>query len=386
MNTVNCYNYCESNYEHNHAGGYYPSRHSNSYNHSNQAYGRPKQYKNNRRQSSTQRFRFDQSNSYDSYDQSYSFYPQLVQCGPTDYYNPYDAQILQLTEITDGKDGETETDAVPSPSRKKRSKPRKTEDRPDADKSKLTPIDQVLSNSILTCPESIRLSGPKGSGIIPYCQNGSEILFLLQKEEKGGSRKNSGWNDFGGKRLMDSELPHNTAAREFSEETSCLFYLKEGGDHSYPNLYEELKDNESLIYDKQALKSLVELIPLASKFYEERIGTDQTDEVGQHTDEVDQTTLPSSPGVVCVNSNHAYSTYFLEVPYIPAEDIPRAEDIHIPYKNRYIRSCKWFTYHDLFKLHKSQVHKRLNLHKIVQAVGQIYKQIHKQRKTASIEA
>lgn len=224
--------------------------------------------------------------------------------------------------------------------------------------------DNLVPSDVYRAPTST-FEGPKGSGIIPYCLKDSELLFLLQKEERGagGGKKNAGWNDFGGKRIMDKELPHNTAAREFAEETSCLFYLRNKLDTDATTedrsdtelLFSQLKDNPSLIYDKKALKSLVDLIPVASKMYEEKIASD--------------------PTYICVNSNHAYSTYFIEVPYVPAEELPRAEDIHIPYKNRYIRSCKWFTMAELNGLARNHLHKRLHLARIISGATEVEKKI-----------
>ncbi len=59
-----------------------------------------------------------------------------------------------------------------------------------------------------------------GAGILPYAFNeNKELVFLLGLEEAGTNQtRNSMWSDFGGRREK-SENPHETAIREFCEES-----------------------------------------------------------------------------------------------------------------------------------------------------------------------
>ena len=67
----------------------------------------------------------------------------------------------------------------------------------------------------------------KSAGIIPYAIHNNQVYFLFQKSDNPLRKKDDGWNDYGGKQGDPSETTAMTAAREFSEETSCLFYLVE---------------------------------------------------------------------------------------------------------------------------------------------------------------
>ncbi len=86
----------------------------------------------------------------------------------------------------------------------------------------------------------------KSAGIIPYAVHNGKIYFLFQRSSNPFKRKDSGWNDFGGKKINPTETTADVAAREFSEETSCLFYIKE--------MIDKLSDSEQI--DNDELKSL----------------------------------------------------------------------------------------------------------------------------------
>lgn len=182
----------------------------------------------------------------------------------------------------------------------------------------------------------------KSAGVIPYSIHNGKILFLFQKELEPQRKKDSGLNDFGGKRVTDVETTAEAAAREFSEETSCLFYLVDTNDNS--GAYDILKDNPDLVYDETAIDTLKRLIPLSQKYYHEKI------------------TEYASP--IYISSKEIYISYFIRVPYIPDTDLPRAEDIHVPYDDRYIRECKWFTAEEVLQMNEKDFHKRLQITKI----------------------
>lgn len=192
----------------------------------------------------------------------------------------------------------------------------------------------------------------KSAGIIPYTIYNGETLFLFQKINNPVKKKDGGWNDFGGKKINSIETTIETASREFSEETSCLFYLKEFQDNESCRLYDLLKDNKMLEYDDHVIISLKDLIPKSQHFFSDRIA---------------EFVLP-----IFVSSKETYISYFVKVNYIPANDLPRAEDIHIPYEERYTRICKWFNINDLMMLNEKDFHRRLQITKIQQRIYNYY--------------
>jgi len=62
-----------------------------------------------------------------------------------------------------------------------------------------------------------------GAGVLLYAEVGNKIYFLLGKENKGNNKKrNNLYADFGG-RKEGNEKPHQTAYREFVEESMNAF-------------------------------------------------------------------------------------------------------------------------------------------------------------------
>lgn len=191
----------------------------------------------------------------------------------------------------------------------------------------------------------------KSAGIIPYTIHNGIIYFLFQQAKNPLRKKDSGWNDFGGKRISQTETTAEAAAREFSEETSCLFYLKENQQNP-SNYYNLLKNNDNLVYDDETITILKNLITKSQQYFSEKIN---------------EVVLP-----VYISSKETYISYFLRVKYIPEEDLPQAEDIHIPYEVRYLRTCKWFSYEELMELDEKDFHKRLQITRIQQRIQNYY--------------
>lgn len=192
----------------------------------------------------------------------------------------------------------------------------------------------------------------KSAGVIPYAIHDGKVYFLFQQSVNPLRKKDIGWNDFGGKKVDYNESTANTAGREFSEETSCLFYLKENSSELHSKYYNLLKDNPELLYDDKTIDILKNLIPESQKFYSQII------------------TKYVQP--IYISSKETYISYFVKVPYIPPEDLPRAEDLHIPYECRYIRECKWFTFEELMALTEKDFHKRLQITRIQQRILKYY--------------
>jgi hypothetical protein len=192
----------------------------------------------------------------------------------------------------------------------------------------------------------------KGAGIIPYTVIDGKIYFLFQKADNPNKKKDFGWNDFGGKKNLTEENTSITAAREFSEETSCLFYLKEQTDEQSKILYEELKDNQTLTYSTDVVNKLKQIITLSAKFFSNKINT--------------------YINPLYISSKETYISYIIKVKYVPIIDIPRAEDIHIPYEERYIRKCKWFSMEEFMLLTEYDFHKRLQITKIKNRIQNFY--------------
>ena len=192
----------------------------------------------------------------------------------------------------------------------------------------------------------------KSAGIIPYTIHNGKLYFLLQNFLHPIRKKDNGWNDFGGKRTDSNEPTAETAAREFSEETSCLFYLNECKDTdpaASQEQYNLFKDNPELTYSPETIELLKQTIIKSQQYY------------------MDKITEFVSP--IHISSKETYISYFVNVAYIPASDLPRAEDIHIAYELRYIRECKWFSYTELMMLNEKDFHKRLQITRIQQRIA-----------------
>lgn len=190
-------------------------------------------------------------------------------------------------------------------------------------------------NPILNC---------KSAGIIPYTIVDDVVYFLLQKADSPYKKKESGWNDFGGKKIYLNETTTQVAAREFSEETSCLFYIKEKAHEMHYEIFRNHGDIYYLDRNPSHIDTLNKNITLATKYYDEKIN--------------------KYPVPLNVSSKETYISYFLRVPYIPDTDLPGAEDLHINYKIRYTRKCKWFSFDDIILLSETDFHKRLQITKV----------------------
>lgn len=189
----------------------------------------------------------------------------------------------------------------------------------------------------------------KSAGIIPYTIYCGQTYFLLQKIKNPLRKKESGWNDFGGKQIKPDETTAEIAAREFSEETSCLFYLKEQNDEKSMELFQILKNNEDLFYSEDTIKKLKSTILISQKYF--------ADKINKYV----------SP--IHISSKETYISFFIRVEYIKEQELPGAEDIHIPYENRYMRECKWFSYDEIMSLGEKDFHKRLQITRIQQRIS-----------------
>ena len=198
-------------------------------------------------------------------------------------------------------------------------------------------------NAILNC---------KSAGIIPYTIYNGVIYFMFQKMLNPVKKRDEGLNDFGGKKIGANETTAEIAAREFSEETSCLFYLKSVDDDFSKKMYNVLKHNDELYYDAEAVNNLIALIDKSKLYYSELIT---------------QNMVP-----LYTSSKEIYISYFIKVVYVPEEDLPNAEDIHIPYEYRYIRTCKWYTINEIMAFDEKDFHKRLQITKIQQRIQNLY--------------
>ena len=179
----------------------------------------------------------------------------------------------------------------------------------------------------------------KGAGVIPYTYHNGELKFLLQKHIYPDIKKKRGWNDFGGSKDTGDSSAIEIACREFAEETSCLFYLKEIDDEDSVQFYDEFKDNKLLEYSPETIEKLIELIPEAKNYY------------------INKCDIRPN---YC-SSGEVYITYFIKVKYIDASDIPRSEDMFKDYETRYMRECSWFTVNELLNIDNTSFSKRLQI-------------------------
>lgn len=200
----------------------------------------------------------------------------------------------------------------------------------------------------------------KSGGIIPFTVVDNKFYFLFHQYDSRSNPKNIGWNDFGGRK--DNQDPNNayTAAREFCEETSCIFYIYSkpdlsvvlnGVEYLQPQILDMLKKNDTLSYDATAVSILCELIPRAAKYYANIIDTDSA---------------------MYVHVGDIYISYFMQVDYVPVDIIPNAEDIHINYNVRHLRTCKWISYDELMNLRIRDFHRRLQITKIQHKIREIF--------------
>ena len=195
----------------------------------------------------------------------------------------------------------------------------------------------------------------KGAGIIPYTKKDGQILFLLQQYDNPLKKKDAGWNDFGGKiNSFNNEDAIDAACREFSEETSCLFYLKELGVDimAEDSEYQMLKNSGTTEYDNKTIEILKSIIPRSQIFFSNK--------------------LKNQSKKIYISSKETYISFLLYVDHIPVIDLPLAEDLHIYYKDRYTRHCKWFTYDELIDIDEKAFHKRLQITKIKQRISNYY--------------
>lgn len=178
-------------------------------------------------------------------------------------------------------------------------------------------------DAILTC---------KSSGIIPYTFLDGKLLFLLQKQITRGKTRNYGWNDFGGKKNNSNESLYETACREFSEETNCLFYLKSNDNPDY----NDFTSNNNDEYTDFKTKMLRLYIGESIEYFKNRLNNKMS-----------------------AYSNDTYITFFMRVEYINENEFPESEDMHIKYQDRYKRICKWFCCEEILNL--DDLHKRLQI-------------------------
>jgi hypothetical protein len=228
----------------------------------------------------------------------------------------------------------------------------------------------------------------KSAGIIPYTQHNGVTMFLLQKIVKGTDNKNAfGWNDFGGKKSKTDANIFETAAREFGEETSCLFYLSEENlDQSYSCLknealtvfpepqngnseaHTELRSSRDTLfpgaallgnseYSPQQVELLNSVIPANTQFFAERLN------IGANYKQP-----------LYASHKDVYVTFLMKVKYVPVEDIPTSEDLHVYYEERFVRECKWFTFTELMQLGRSDLHRRLQITPLHDRIMYYYKE------------
>lgn len=195
----------------------------------------------------------------------------------------------------------------------------------------------------------------KSAGVIPYTIHDGKILFLLQRiilpSNSSIYKKDKGWNDFGGKKNDIFETTYETAAREFSEETSCIFYLIERSDEESKQLLKSITD-KSYLYDDSVLLKLQHTLNFSKDYFK---------------DKINEFVIP-----MYISSKEIYISYFIKVTYVPEEYFPDYEDIHVYYDNRYTRECKWFTLEELLDMKEEFFHKRLQITKLQKKIKKYY--------------
>lgn len=186
----------------------------------------------------------------------------------------------------------------------------------------------------------------RSAGIIPYAYVDGKIMFLLQKYTSPRKKNDFGWNDFGGKMDEGDSSLVNTAAREFNEETNCIFYINEQS--VLQN--EELNLNDQNNYESYA-NILRDILPKSVEYYSNKI---------------------KSSNIPYVYSKNIYISFFVNVIYIPANKISIHEDIHLNYTDKYIRECKWFSLDEIINLDPLNLHRRLRITHLSKNIKSFY--------------
>lgn len=181
----------------------------------------------------------------------------------------------------------------------------------------------------------------KSAGVVPYSYVEGKLYFLFQITHPPisdiKSRNKIGvLCDFGGKRdaLLDKDIIM-TASREFSEETSCLFFEKDS--------------------EKNNLKNLKNLITKSTEHYSNQIKN-----------------MCEKHKYFELYHDFSYVVYLLKTDYIPAETFPDKEDQYINYDVHYKRECLWISYDDLMRMPYYKIHRRLNAVKLLPKIRCLY--------------
>lgn len=221
---------------------------------------------------------------------------------------------------------------------------------------------EAIEKFLQIIPQYYTVDKCKAAGIVPfsYDKNG-ELIFLLQKNidikscpfdpnkitlKNTNNRKRncfSGWNDFGGKNEQNEDII-KTAIREFNEETSLMFY------------FAEINDTDSIekIYNlnyEETIKTITNNLTNANDYYINK--------------------LKESRWPPNASSKDMYVTYFMKVPFLDADILPKWEDLLVnsPKEEKFKRLCKWFTVQEIFDLPTTEFHSRLQIVKFQKRLG-----------------
>lgn len=185
-------------------------------------------------------------------------------------------------------------------------------------------------------------------GVIVYSVDPEtgKLVFLFQKLKNPKSKKYFGLCDKGGKRIGRENL-FVTAAREFCEETGCMFYFKEKNKKYQYNIMK----GAGVDYNEKIADLFMCEINSAVNYYVNK--------------------LRNNPKYIIAGYKHRYITYFLHVPYIPVEDLPKSEDPHIIFPDDDFdreRELFWVNYNDLVNKEIYEFHGRLRAANIIDKI------------------
>jgi 8-oxo-dGTP pyrophosphatase MutT (NUDIX family) len=196
------------------------------------------------------------------------------------------------------------------------------------------------SNSSIFSANIFKKPIARSAGVIPYTYIDGVLHFLLQKEDVPHMKKAKGWNDFGGKPEKTDKNSMETAVREFNEETGCLFYLKETDNILYNQLKQDNYDAKNKDHNKMVADTIVSIMKDAKTYYYNKLSATQP---------------------LFINNKTTYVSYFLPVEYIPTDELPKAEDMHVDYETRYWRTCRWFNYQEIINMDDRIMHSRIRV-------------------------
>lgn len=223
----------------------------------------------------------------------------------------------------------------------------------------------------------------QAGGIVPYTFLNGELLFLMQRSKYFQNGNKSGWTDFGGAGYI-GDFAYETAAREFCEETSSIFFLetmkRQKIVSNKEHLLKSFHDKYKLVagINKKVSKLSANMQTIKNNFLTTKEQKIICELLGKSIEYYVNllSSMSEVNSIPCIKRRRkVYESFFLEVPYIPVEHIPMTEETHTEFDELCLRECKWMTLNDLKNIAKHEFHGRQHAMKFLQNIPIIEKKI-----------